>query len=426
LQRSDTTATVGDKSVKDGGSIIGRRFLKAGRIGEIVRSESTRLGDRFRGGRDRSGELSSDLAKPLSDSDAEDDGSDDRQNDGYDSGVSPRQSLDRSRKKEKFHTSGLPTFKLQSAIEKEKSAPVPVASDDNYAALRQRSHNNADHSLSPTPPVIQLSDDDSAMQIDHSHRKTDSSAKSASQQHLSFGALPAIKTGDRRDALVAPHDGRRHWSISDKTHQQQQEAPHKVTARDIARIRALLLASGIKAHEIYKQANAVNEKPSSLAIKVMERTQSKMDNVTRRDECLIAGRLLSEHISATLGEFEGTLQHFQDKTAKDLASQLDDLSHRVSDQLTKLVNETSDEADAFNVELTTKQPQEVKRVDEAVDEMFRQRRRQFRLVRRAGFKMLEWLVLGVMWWLWFIVVLFQTAKKAVVGCARAVRWMVWF
>jgi hypothetical protein len=273
---------------------------------------------------------------------------------------------------------------------------------------------------------MNLHSDEALSSTDTSGGINNDLTKSASQQHLSFGALPAIRTTMRRGAFGTAQEGRRHWSISDQTHQQHKQALDKVTARDIARVRALLLASGIKAQEIYKQANAIADKRCTLMTKVVELTGEDLGKVPRKEECLVAGRLLSENISTTLTKFDKTIQHFQSRTAKDLSTQLDDLSHRIADQLTKLVHETSDEADAFNVELTTKQPQEVKRVDEAVDEMFRQRRRQFRLVRRTGFKLLEWLVLGIMWWVWFLVVLFNTARKAVVGVAKGVRWLASF
>ena len=72
-----------------------------------------------------------------------------------------------------------------------------------------------------------------------------------------------------------------------------------------------------------------------------------------------------------LSEFEASLSHFQSQTVGDLASQLDELQHRTSEHLTNLVHETSDEADAFTVELTTRQPQQTKQVDDAIDEMIR-------------------------------------------------------
>ena len=111
---------------------------------------------------------------------------------------------------------------------------------------------------------------------------------------------------------------------------------------------------------------------------------------------------------------------------KQLSSQLDDLGRKAADQLTTTVHDTSDDADAFIAELTTKVPQDVKRVDDAIDEILRERRRQFRLLRPAGFKLLEWLVLGIMWWVWAVVVLFNTGRRVVVGVLVFLKWLLWF
>jgi hypothetical protein len=108
----------------------------------------------------------------------------------------------------------------------------------------------------------------------------------------------------------------------------------------------------------------------------------------------------------------------------DLERRLADLQRRAADQLTSLVHETSDDADAFNVELTTKQPQDVKRVDEAVDALVRQRRRQFRWVRRTGFKALELVLLTIMWWVWFIVMVVNTIRRSVLLVWKMVKWLV--
>lgn len=423
MRRTNTATTVGESSIKESANAMGRRL---GRIGELVKNEGTRLGDRFRGGRDR--ETAPGMIRSLSDhSETDHAGSGNTQSkngDDFD-GISPRQSLERNRTKPRYHTSGLPTFKSPAARDSsatdnsgsEKAPPPRSRPDTARAADSDR----------PVPPTIVLPESDSVSDSDvPAVRPAGSRPKSASQAHLSFGAAPATRTGERRGNLNSDNGGRRHWSISDPSHKTQPQLVDEITARDIARVRALLLASGIKAQEIHNKASSTRDKPLPLITKVGEITGQKLDGLTRKEEDLVAGRLLSETISSTLSEFEKTLEQFQSTTVKDLGAQLDELSHRAADQLTKLVHETSDEVDAFNVELTTKQPQEVKRVDEAVDEMFRQRRRQFRLVRRTGFKMLEWLVLGIMWWAWFVVFLFNTFRKGFVTILAALKWLLWF
>lgn len=426
-RRTNANTTLTDVSVKDSANAMGRRL---GRIGELVRTEGSRLGDRLRGGRDREPAL--DFASaPLDMSDADHREREHLQSwdEFTDDQVSPRQSLESDGHKPKYHTSGLPTF--NSPAPRDMNGPDALTSGNHTESLAAKSRSRAktaraaqSHLL--VPPTMNPPADDASDSDIPAGQTTEYRPKSASQTHLSFGAAPAIRTGERRGNMTSSHDGRRHWSISDPSHQTQPQLSDKVAVRDIARVRALLLASGIKAQEIHNQAETARDPPLPLMVKVAKITGNNLGGLTRKEENVVAGRLLSESISSSLAEFEKRLEHFQSTTAKDLGSQLEELSHRASDQLTKLVHETSEDVDAFNVELTTKQPQEVKRVDEAVDEMFRQRRRQFRLVRRTGFKMLEWLVLGIMWWAWFVVVLFNTGRRCISTIMMAFRWLLWF
>ncbi|CAK4033449.1 Hypothetical predicted protein [Lecanosticta acicola] len=440
LRRMNTTASTLDSS-RESGALGGRRFFKGGRITELVRYEGSRLGDRFRGSRDKANETTvdyEDTKTPLEPSDAETDQSDfaKHESQGDDDGqISPRASFEGERPKQKYFTSNLPSFKSPSGRDRrfDTETALPEVSDPlNRNARQQRGHGYSGNSALLVPPRINLPDDDSVSNPDLDRENSEDlfygQRKSASQNDLSLVSTnETISQPRKSDGLfvtgLSGHDAKRHWSISDQTQPRQ---TNKVTGHDIARVRALLLASGVKAHAIYHEGDKVRDPPLPLLSKAADTAGRNLSGVRRKEENVVAARMLSEVLSTTLTSFEQTLQQFQDQTARHLGSQLEELSHRASEQLTKIVDETSDEADAFNVELTTKQPQEVKRVDEAVDAMFRQRRKQFRLFRRAGFKLLEWLVLGIMWWVWFVVVLFNSAKKLVIGILRVLRWLLWF
>lgn len=428
IWRSSTVSTA-DAGGRDAKASTGRGFLKGTRIGELVRNESSRLGERLRGSREG---VDPDLPGPRSEtSDFENGRVLRRQQTDEDDQVSPRGSLDRERPKPKYFMSNLPSFR--SPMERDqrdrKGLQSPMSESDNpFESLSTRfrpSRNGVPRSDLPD----QRDAPESELPVE---RALGSGAdlydrrQSVSQSNLTWAAgtseaLPKLRGRD------TPAKGKRHWSISDQNARQQESLePQKTTARDIARVRALLLASGIKAHEIYSKADTVRDPPPSHITKAAQTAGRRLDSVPRKEEDIVAARMLSEMLDGTITTFEQTLQQFQEHTAKNLAHELDEMSHKAADQLTKLVHETSDEADAFNVELTEKCPQDVKRLDEAVDQMFRQRRRQFRLLRRTGFKLLEWLVLGIMWWVWFIVVVFNTLKKALIFFVRIFRWLLWF
>lgn len=436
------TSTTDRGSAKDTSSTFGRRFFKSSRTGDLARRD--RPSERVHGSRDRlEPGVTSDTSRVASDvSDADDDyrsaGPGRRVEPAEtDSQISPRASFEREPTKPKFYTSNLPSFTSPAARPRSSTNGTPLL-EQNDPFSKQGGRTQRGYSSRLAPPRIQLPDEDGLSEPDLPSGKSKhfldvgdyDRKKSLSQNNLSQVPTNSttISRGKRKDSWpvsgLKGHDARRHWSISDRSAPPEQQ--RNVSHGDIARVRALLLASGIKAHQINLKADTSRDQPLPLMVKAAHTAGKQWENVSRKEEHIVASQMLIDGLSDTLSSFERTLQHFQGNTAKELGSQLESLSHRVAEQLTKIVHETSDDADAFNVELTTKQPQEVKRVDEAVDAMFRQRRRQFRLVRRAGFKLLEWFVLGIMWWIWFMVVLINMLKKMVVGTFGVFRWLLWF
>ncbi|WPG97476.1 Hypothetical protein R9X50_00025200 [Acrodontium crateriforme] len=380
LRRQETT------SVKEPSSTVGR-FFKGGRIGDLVRHESSRLGDRMR---------------------SKDEGSE-RWNDengvtSGDSETSPRTSLDPGRTRPRYNIPNLPSFKPPG---RDKIDSDPIGRQQR--AQREVARPSRFGMLSIHPPG------DSATNDDHS------------QYHGNFGgshdSLASLRGARSISIRHAAKGEQRHWSISDR---RQSERDKKITMRDIARAKALLMSSGIKAREIQRSADKPRREPLLLIQKVSNLVGRPLNPVSKREEHQIAARALTDDLNKSLSEFESTVSSFQNGSARSLASDLGKLQQKASDHLTKLVHETSDEADAFTVELTTRQPQDIKRIDDAIDNMLRRRRRQFRALRRTGFKLLEWMVLSIMWWIWFIVVLFNTMRRLATGAVSFVKWLVWF
>ena len=209
-------------------------------------------------------------------------------------------------------------------------------------------------------------------------------------------------------------------------HRQDLFKVHRVSARDIGRARALLLASGIKAHNLALRANnpAV---PAPRFLTAAAKTASvDAPLVPLKESHLRASIIMSSHLDKSLESLSQSRQTFQSDTGHALHTRLSDLKSFVADKLTHTVHNSSDEADAFGVRLTTEQTLRIKQVDDAVDEILRLRRRQFRLMKRAGFKLLEWLVLSIMWWVWFVVVCWKTFKRVIMAFVRLIKWLFWF
>ncbi|TKA67036.1 hypothetical protein B0A55_09309, partial [Friedmanniomyces simplex] len=393
-----------------------------GRIGELMRNEGARLGDRFRG-KETLEDAPLDTASETSESEAEDSH---RKSFGDDE-PSPRTSVDQTRTKPKYFLPNLPSFRSPMA---RASLTTSGSVESDPIARQQRAQKEAGRSTRfdrLAPPRINLPADEEELTTNRSDTYV------GADRRKSYGFLGAASSnGSSVSFAEQGHAGRvsklksqrqRHWSISDKPHPAQL---NKVSPRDVARVRALLLSSGVKAREIQRRADSPRDHQLPLYAKVGEIVGEDFRKVPKKEEHLVASHLVSEHLSAMLSEFEQSLDRFQNSTAKKLSSQLDCLGRKAAEQLTSTVHDTSDDADAFIVELTTKVPQDVKRVDDAIDGILRERRRQFRLLRRVGFKLLEWLVLGIMWWVWFVVVLFNMGRRVVVGLLAFLKWLLWF
>ena len=434
LHRIDTSSSTRTaSSMRDSGSSV-KRFFKGGRerLGGLVRGDTT--SDRLKARERLDAGALTDGSRTASDASDAEDGA---KVNGHlrkrltntaveDSDVSPRASLERIRSRPKYHTNNLPSF--TSASTRDKRLKLDTTMSNTSVSTKPEQNTSR-----------QWGSYDASDQVAQSGGKpTQESETSQGQNHVTFRAVK-FDPGDKSygelstfgsTAAAAGGPGgisraqrQRHWSIYDQVQPVQAD---KISSRDIARARALLLCSGIKAREIQRRGNNPRDPPSTHLVKAAETAGKSIGWALLKEEHLIAARMLSDHISTALSDFEGQLSRFQSRTAKDLATQLDDLQSKASEHLTTLVHETSDEADAFTVELTTKQVQQTKRVDEAVDDMLRQRRRQFRLLRKAGFKILEWLVLSIMWGIWFMVVVFNTCKRVVVGILRFLRWLFSF
>jgi hypothetical protein len=442
------TQTTSDGSIKEPGSTVGR-FFKGGRLAELVRTDR-------KGRKEKDGSITDTSAIPSDASDT--DGSIGEPSlaigSAHDSEPSPRTSIDRVRGKKGLHTANLPTFKSATARDKPViSQLTPVVSrddgDDDHIGRQAAAHRGA--SRSPRidrllPPRINLPDDtDYASTTDFPSQTSDTlfaepNRKSygflapkgaAMRSNVSFNTSGPDKNNSSYSVTaltkLKADSGRRHWSISDRGMREQQRQDlfkvQRVSARDLGRARALLLASGIKARNLVAHANNTAIPAPSFLTAAAKTAAVDAPSVPLRETHLRASIILSSHLDKSLDSLSQSRQSFQLDTGHELHTRLADLKSFVADKLTHTVHNSSDEADAFSVRLTTEQTLRIKQVDDAVDEILRMRRRQFHLMKRAGFKMLEWLLLGIMWWVWFIVVCWKSVKRVVVAFAKVLHWL---
>ncbi|KAG6275221.1 hypothetical protein E4U47_001002 [Claviceps purpurea] len=354
-------------------------------------------------------------------------------------------------------------------------------------------HAGADHSsganeskvdLTPAPPITHNASD----QLGTLHQPqidAKSASTSARGENRSTGTTGDLSEPSRRDSssngpdaardadklpnstlqVSRPEDDTagstrsRHWSIADI--QSTPTGDTRLTRREVARMRALVLSTGIKAMEITRRAQEA-QKPlcsnddalSSTDAPIMssakcanlnwatigklypEATTTHPSNGLQGQESHIqiafyelyafAGRSLSAAIEKSGRRWQASAEHFTFATRPQLLNRIGDVRSRITDDLSEQSRQASDLADETNRDLALVQPLKVKAVVDTIGKMLRRRRRRLRWIRRALWLTVEWLLVGIMWYVWAMVMILRVFLGMGKGVVRSVRWLLWF
>jgi len=279
-------------------------------------------------------------------------------------------------------------------------------------------------------------------------RLGDSDVSESESRHGSVS--DQVRDADKRlnDALAPPtydEDGRRqsrHWSIADKECSTEQA---QLSRREIARMKALILSSGIKALEISRRANEFH-KPfghQSLAAKgapvgttcagfgwsdiaqLSDDKQLSTRKVTFCELYPLAAQCLGGAIQASGQRWQVSADRFAHRTSPDLQQRIGEMRSRLVDDLSEMARAAADQADETGRDLALGQPLKVKHVVDVIEKMMRRRRRRLRWLRRALWLTVEWLLVGFMWYVWFVVMILRIFLGVGKGVWRGVRWLLW-
>ncbi len=296
-------------------------------------------------------------------------------------------------------------------------------------------------SPSPSPPMTRTQTRDTEISYDESRRSSGSQSDTRlpdgdRQLQMVLGSpgsiigrppvslLSSLESRLRRSSERKNHQGEGRWSVSD---QEGSGVRGSVTTREIARSRALLLSSGVKANEIIRRAQEVREVPSEF-LRQLQKTSNR-PHIPRSQEHIVAARMLMSNIETSNRQLKNVAEIFSHTTVEALDDQIRAVEELVTYKLTPTVRAAADDADDFSAELTTTHTLAVKQLHDSVNILLRRRRRRFRWVRRGGYLLLEWTLVAIMWFLWFIVVIIRLVRSTTGGFIRAlirgVRWFFW-
>ena len=233
--------------------------------------------------------------------------------------------------------------------------------------------------------------------------------------------LSGLESGQHRLSEHGSIQGDRQWSISDKG---LSPVRGNVSKREIARARALLLSSGVKANEIVRRAQEVRESPSDLLRELQTRSTRPLPKVPRSQEHILAARVLISNIETSNRQLREATEKIS-CNAVEILVKIEALRNHVSEKLTPAVGAAADDADIFSSEITIAHTLAVKQLHDSVNILLRRRRRKFRWVRRGGYVMLEWAIMCIMWCVWFVVVFIRAARGIIWTIIHGIRWFFW-
>lgn len=257
--------------------------------------------------------------------------------------------------------------------------------------------------------------------------------------HMSRLPMTGLSAVEARRPSMA---GTRQWSISDGRSPSTHRTP--MTRREVARVRALLLTSGVKAQEIYRRAHELRTLQDSetvqypiyknrtlyfgIAQMVADREETLISKpIPRSQEHIVAAKVLSNDIQLSSRQWQDAAEHFSSTTIGNLLDKVEELQQKiVSEQgLSEVVKKLADDADRLSGDLVGDRTAETRDISRRMERLLRRRRQRFRSVRKLGWVALEWVLVGVMWWTWALVVIIRIIAGLFKGAGRVGRWLLW-
>ena len=349
----------------------------------------------------------------------------------------------------KFHVNNLPTFK-SSSLKHDKDGSLFGANEHDHISWQQtesRERNRTSRfnrlappsldlrSISPSPsaPLTRIETTDSDMTRDESAQRgpTDyNGRRNVGQLSNTFRPLLELpvsgltylearqKSTEDRPNLA----GKRQWSISDRGMSAFRES---VKGQDITRVQALLLSSAVKANQIVRHSSEIPDRPLPILQEIQHGSKMPVSRASRSREHVLAARLLDQSIEDNNTRLREAANRMSNDNVNELHNRIKALNDCIMSTLTPTVRALADDADLLSSELSTTHRLSVKQVNDNLDLIIRRKRRRFRLVRRGGYLLLEWTLLGLMWWVWLIVVIVRLIRGTIAGIFSAVKWFLW-
>ncbi len=156
--------------------------------------------------------------------------------------------------------------------------------------------------------------------------------------------------------------------------------------------------------------------------KTKEQLQSRP--IAHTELYMYAGRILGQSIQSAGQEWQASADKFSAETVPALQRRVGSVRQKAV-EISEMTHLAADEADEVSRDVITGQRLKIKRAMDIMEKMLRRRRRRFRWVRRAGWLAVEWVLVGFMWYVWFVVMIARIFLGIGKGLISGVRWLLW-
>ncbi|KAL1974313.1 hypothetical protein VTN31DRAFT_4517 [Thermomyces dupontii] len=194
---------------------------------------------------------------------------------------------------------------------------------------------------------------------------------------------------------------------------------------EIQRCRALLLSSGIKAWAITNRATEARSLPPRIVTNDIPDLHTPVPQLPQINAFDYAAHNFLDQFEAAKTNLNKSLSSLTDSHFTPLQRDIDALETMINKSLNPRVRAAAKDAETLGTQLNTTSTLAIKQLSDALDKGLRKRNRRVRFLRRVGFVLLEWTLVGIMWWVWLLVMIFKVVRGIGKGFVRGVRWVLW-
>ncbi|KAI5306305.1 hypothetical protein KEM56_001462 [Ascosphaera pollenicola] len=198
-----------------------------------------------------------------------------------------------------------------------------------------------------------------------------------------------------------------------------------LSKRELDRVEAHLLASGVRAHELSRQINEVDEFSASILKLIPDGARQHIQKRRRCEHPTIAANYIMLEFDKQARATHQEAMEFKRTTLPQIRSSVEKLLDLTNEKLNSNIRSTTLEADSLTSQLATTDTLAVKKLHDELDKGMRKRNNRFHWVSRNGYQALEWLLIAVMWFVWFFVMIWKIVRMIGRMALHGMRWILW-